>query len=150
MAQQIYELLQKDHDAVKKALTRILETTNGAAKTREDLFQKVKQELEVHTKFEEEVFYPTFREDKGDKEAREEVKDALDEHKDAKTMLAKLEKMDKTSDEFIETIRELQQALEHHISDEEDEIFPQARETVDDDAAVEMAERYREMKKRAH
>lgn len=150
MAQQIYELLQKDHETVKQAIDKILGTTDGAGKTREDLFQKVKQELEIHTKFEEEVFYPTFREDKHDKEAKEEVKDALNEHDEAKKMLAKLEKMDKTSEEFITTLKELKQALEHHISDEEDEMFPQAREAVDADAAVEMAERYKEMKKRMH
>lgn len=150
MAQQIYELLQKDHDTVKMMIDKILETTEGSEKTRKDLFAKIKHELEVHTRFEEEVFYPTFREDKPDKEAKEEVKDALNEHDEAKTMLAKLEKMDKTSDEFITTLRELQKALEHHISDEEDEMFPQARDAVDDDAAVEMAERYKEMKKTAH
>lgn len=150
MAQQIYEMLRKDHETVKQAIAKILDTTDGAKKTREDLFQKIKHELEVHTRFEEEVFYPTFREDKPDKEAKEEVKDALNEHDEAKKMLAKLEKMDKTSDEFIETLKELQKALEHHISDEEDEMFPQARKAVDDDAAVEMAERYREMKSRMH
>lgn len=150
MAQQIYDLLQKDHDTVKQTIAKILDTSDGAQKTREDLFQKIKQDLEVHTKFEEEVFYPAFREEKPDKEAKEEVKDALNEHDEAKQMLAKLDKMDKTSDEFITTLKELQKALEHHISDEEDEMFPQARDAVDDDAAVEMAERYKEMKKRAH
>ncbi len=147
---QIYDMLQKDHETVRTALDRLIASGNGAKKTREDLFTKVKNELELHTKFEEEVFYPTFRADKKDKEAKEEVKDALGEHKDAKQMLAKLEKMDMTSDEFIEKVKELKAALEHHIHDEEDEMFPQAREAVSDEESQEMAKKYADMKKQAH
>lgn len=147
---QIYDMLQKDHETVRTALDRLIASGNGAKKTREDLFAKVKSELEIHTKFEEEVFYPTFREDKHDKEAKEEVKDALDEHKEAKQMLAKLEKMDKTSDEFIAAVKELKASLEHHIHDEEDEMFPQAREAVSDEESEDMAKKYADMKKKAH
>lgn len=147
---QIYEMLHKDHDMVRGLLDRIIDTTDGAAKTREDLLSKVRQELEVHTKFEEDVFYPTFRKDKNDDEAREEVKDALDEHEEAKSMLDRLDKMDKTSEEFIATVRKLKSALEHHIKDEEDKIFPQARETVSSDEAEEMAIQYDDRKKSVH
>ncbi|MGC2855228.1 hemerythrin domain-containing protein [Novispirillum sp. DQ9] len=147
---QIYDMLRNDHQTVRTALERIIGSGNSAQKTRHDLFAKVKEELEIHTKFEEEVFYPTFRADKNDKQAKEEVKDAMSEHKEAKQMLAKLEKMDVTSDEFIDTIKELKDALEHHIHDEEDEIFPQAREAVSDEEAEDMAKKYAAMKKKAH
>lgn len=145
----IYELLQKDHDKVKNALNRILETSDGAAKTREKLFSEIKNDLEIHTRFEEEVFYPEFRDAKGDEEAEDEVDDALDEHAEAKGMLEKLAAMDKSSDEFLETLDELKQALEHHISDEEEEMFPQAREALDEDEARQMGDRYQEMKQEA-
>lgn len=147
---QIYDMLRNDHQTVRTALERIIGSGGGAEKTRHDLFAKVKEELEIHTKFEEEVFYPTFRDDKNDKQAKDEVKDALNEHKEAKQMLAKLERMDVTSEEFITTIKDLKEALEHHIHDEEDEIFPQARQAVSDEEAEDMARRYAEMKKMAH
>jgi uncharacterized OsmC-like protein len=64
---------------------------------------------------------------------------------------AKLEgSMDKTSDEFIATITELKDALEHHIKDEEEEIFPQALEAVSEEEATDMGRQYAEMKKKAH
>ncbi|MEX2455585.1 MAG: hemerythrin domain-containing protein [Rhodospirillaceae bacterium] len=142
----IYDLLQQDHDKVKKAFSKILETTDRAEKTRETVFAEIKHDLEVHTRFEEEVFYPRFREAKADKEAKAEVKDALDEHAEAKEMLKKLDRMDKTSDDFIDKLQELQEALEHHISDEEDEMFPQARKTLSPEIAEKMGKEYRQMK----
>lgn len=143
----IYDLLHQDHDKVKNALNKILDTTDGAEKTREKLFGEIKQDLELHTRFEEEVFYPEFRETKADEEAEEEVEDALEEHSEAKEMLEKLAAMDKTSEEFVEGVKELKQALEHHISDEEDEMFPQARKALDESEALEMGDRYQQMKR---
>ena len=142
----IYDLLHQDHEKVKRALDRILDTTDGAAKTREKLFSEIKHDLELHTRFEEDVFYPQFRDASADDDADDEVEDALEEHAEAKTMLEKLAAMDKTSEEFVETIEELKQALEHHISDEEEEMFPQAREALDEDTARRMGDRYQQMK----
>ncbi|WP_404378814.1 hemerythrin domain-containing protein [Caenispirillum salinarum] len=142
----IYDMLHQDHEKVKHALTQILDTTDGAEKTREKLFSQVKHDLELHTKFEEEVFYPNFREAKHDQEAKEEVKDALNEHDEAKSMLSEMEKMDKTSDDFVEKVQKLKSALEHHISDEEDEMFPQARKTMSDEDAQAMGDRYQQFK----
>ncbi|MFA7430007.1 MAG: hemerythrin domain-containing protein [Rhodospirillaceae bacterium] len=147
---QIYDMLRTDHQTVRSTLERIIGSGSRAEKTRSQQFDKLKRELEIHTQFEEEVFYPTFRKDKNDAEAKEEIKDAMSEHKEAKKMLAKLEKMDKTSDEFIQTLTELKDALEHHIKDEEEEIFPQALEAVSDEEANEMGRQYSEMKKKTH
>lgn len=142
----IYELLHRDHEKVKRALNRILDTSERAKKTRETLFSEIKADLELHTKFEEEVFYPEFRKAKRDAEARQEIKDALEEHDEAKGMLAEIAGMDKTSEAFVEKIGALKEALEHHISDEEDEMFPQAKSAMDDAAAEAMGKRYQDMK----
>lgn len=144
---QIYDLLRQDHQKVRTGLKKIMESGDGAEKTRQSLFEELHHDLEVHTAFEEDVFYPTFRDDKNDEQARDEVKDALNEHDEAKTMLAKMADMDKTSPEFIEHCRTLLEALEHHISDEEDEIFPQAREAVSAEEAEDMGKRYQEFKR---
>lgn len=142
----IYDMLHQDHEKVKHALNQILDTTDGAEKTREKLFEQVRQDLEVHTKFEEQVFYPTFRKAKDDTEAKEEIADALDEHQEAKSMLDEMARMDKTSDDFVKKVETLKKALEHHISDEEDEMFPQARKTLSDEDAMTMGDRYKQYK----
>lgn len=143
----IYDLLHEDHEKVKHSLNKILDTTEDAEKTREKVFSELKHDLDIHTRFEEEVFYPEFREAKADQKATQEVQDALDEHDEAQSMLDEMEEMDKTSERFLDKVKELKQALEHHISDEEDEMFPQARQTLSEDAAREMGERYQQMKR---
>jgi iron-sulfur cluster repair protein YtfE (RIC family) len=139
----IFDALKRDHRKVKDELRKICATTSRAAKTREKLFHQIKSELEVHTRFEEEVFYPAVRKVPG---LSSNVGDALHEHDEAKSMLGALSRMDKTSDEFLEKLQKLQQALDHHIKDEEQEMFPKAREGIARDEAERMAADYRSVK----
>ena len=139
----IFDTLKRDHRKVKDELRKISATTSRAAKTREKLFNQIKSELEVHTRFEEEVFYPAVRKVPG---LSSNVGDALHEHDEAKSMLQALGRMDKTSNEFIEKLQELRQALDHHIKDEEQEMFPKAREGIAREDAEAMAEEYRGLK----
>jgi len=145
----IYQALHDDHEKVKANLNRILDTTNRAEKTRNAILDEIKHELDLHKAFEEEVFYPSFRKAKNDKEAKEEVKDAVDEHREAEQVIEALRDMDPTTDAFVEKVQALKQMLEHHVSDEEDQIFPQARKVLSDEQARQMGEDYLERKKAA-
>jgi hemerythrin superfamily protein len=98
----IYDLLVNDHNKVKDLLTKIQST--DSEETRQKLFSEVKQELEIHTTFEENIFYPQAREKTGMEEAIEE---ALDEHDEAKQLLEALADMEPTSEEWMATIDEL-------------------------------------------
>jgi iron-sulfur cluster repair protein YtfE (RIC family) len=140
----IYDLLVKDHNKVKDLLNKIQSTDSEEA--RQKLFAEVKQELEIHTTFEENVFYPQVREKTGMEEAIEE---ALDEHDEAKQLLEVLASMEPTSEEWMETIDELSDALSHHISEEEQELFPAARKKVDPTEADKMGREYMDTKKKA-
>jgi iron-sulfur cluster repair protein YtfE (RIC family) len=142
----IYAQLSKDHNKVKDLLDKIQSTSDGSEGTRQKLFSELKQELEVHTTFEEKVFYPQAREKTGMDEA---IEDALEEHDEAKQLLEALADMDPTSGEWMETIQELSEALGHHIKDEEQELFPAARKKVDSTEADKMGREYMEMKKKA-
>jgi iron-sulfur cluster repair protein YtfE (RIC family) len=139
----IYDLLSKDHNKVKELLDEIQSTSE---ETRPKLFSELKQELEIHTTFEEQVFYPQAREKTGMDEAIEE---ALDEHDEAKQLLEALAGMEPTSEEWMETIGELSDALSHHIKEEEQELFPAARKKVDPTEADKMGREYMDMKKKA-
>jgi iron-sulfur cluster repair protein YtfE (RIC family) len=139
----IYGLLSKDHNKVKELLEEI---QSASEETRQKLFSELKQELEIHTTFEEQVFYPQAREKTGMDEAIEE---ALDEHDEAKQLLEALADMEPTSEEWMETIDELRDALSHHIKEEEQELFPAARKKVDSTEADKMGREYMDMKKKA-
>jgi iron-sulfur cluster repair protein YtfE (RIC family) len=141
----IYELLSKDHKKVKELLNKIQGTTDGAEKTRERLFSELKQELEIHTSFEERVFYPEAKEKTGMDDV---IRDAMEEHDEAKQLLEALVEMDPTSEEWMETVQELSEALSHHIKDEEQELFPVARKKLDPTEADKMGREYLEMKKK--
>lgn len=140
----IYDLLVNDHNKVKDLLTKIQST--DSEETRQKLFSEVKQELEIHTTFEENVFYPQAREKTGMDEAIEE---ALDEHDEAKQLLEALAGMEPTSEEWMETIDDLSDALSHHIKEEEQELFPAARKKVAPTEADKMGREYMDMKKKA-
>ena len=142
----IYELLSKDHNKVKELLEKIQSTPEGSGKARQKLFSELKHELEVHTGFEEKVFYPQAREKTG---MDEKIEDALEEHDEAKQLLEALADMEPSSEEWMETIEELADALGHHIKDEEQELFPAARKKLDPTEADKMGREYMEMKKKA-
>ncbi len=80
------DLLKKDHNAVKKLMTEFGKTTTRARKKRQQLVDRIAQELEVHARIEEEIFYPALRERE---EARALVQEAEREHQQVKTCSAR-------------------------------------------------------------
>jgi GTP cyclohydrolase I len=82
------ELLKEDHDKVKKMLQELESTTERGVKTREQLFTRVKQELEVHESIEEEIFYPALKDHPKTKEIALE---AYEEHHVVNMVMAEIE-----------------------------------------------------------
>lgn len=134
----IFDLLEADHREVKKLIKQ--------AEDDPRLIAKVEQELDLHTRFEEEIFYPEAAAATG---MKEEIEDDLEEHQEAKEMLEKLAKLDAGGEEWTSTLRELADALDHHIKDEETKLFPEARKKIDVIRSEEMTEQYTEMKEKA-
>lgn len=139
----VIEKLNQDHERVEQIFAKLQESGAGARKTREKLCQQLIQELKAHTRFEERVFYPAVRES-GDG-AGQIVRHAIDEHRQVERMLLRLEKMDVTSTEFMELLGEIQESVQKHVREEEDEIFPLAEKSIEDQDAVEMAVRHDKM-----
>src|SRR4026208_837641 len=83
-------LLEEDHKKVKKLLTELASTTERGVKTREELFTKVKHELEVHEAIEEEIFYPAL---KDHPKAKDLVLEAYEEHHLVDTVMAEPERL---------------------------------------------------------
>src|SRR6266576_999453 len=81
-------LLKADHDKVKKMLSDLDSTTERGVKTREELFTKVKQELQIHEAIEEEIFYPALKEHP---KAKELVLEAYEEHNVVDMVMAQIE-----------------------------------------------------------
>jgi hypothetical protein len=139
-----FELLKGDHQKVKGLLEQLEKTTERGLKTREDLFDKVKQELQVHTKIEEEIFYPVLKEAK---ETHEIVLEAYEEHHVVDQLLAELEATPFDSEEWGAKLTVLKENVEHHIEEEEGEMFKEARKVLGKDQLEELGIRMEAAKK---
>lgn len=120
------ELLKKDHEVVKQLLTKLSNTTERGVKTRLDLLNKIHAELAVHTDIEEQIFYPAYKNAGGKEEAKMDA-EAKEEHRTVDSLvLPDLLGTDPATVEFAGRVKVLKELLEHHIEEEEKEMFPQA------------------------
>jgi iron-sulfur cluster repair protein YtfE (RIC family) len=118
-------LLKQDHDAVRQ-LFRALAEAGTDAGARNSLYKSIRQELQNHSRVEEQVFYPAVMRVRSDP-AREAVRDALEEHHIVDGLLAELDQLDPEDATYGEKMRALQESVERHIEEEEDAMFAQAR-----------------------
>lgn len=132
----VYQVLKEDHRTVEKLLAQLSETSERAIKTREQLFMKLKDALLAHAKAEEKIFYSSINQE----DVRELVTEAKSEHKQVEKMLKEMEKMDVSNPEWINKLQELKQSVEHHVKEEESEIFKQAHRLLSNDEADSMGE----------
>lgn len=139
-----FNLLKSDHEKVAGILTSIEETTERAAKGREELFARLKQELDLHAKIEEEIFYPALEESE---ETREVTLEAYEEHRLVKQLLAELEVEPKDTEEWTAKFTVLKENIEHHVEEEEGEMFKNARKVLSEDEVETLGNRLQEAKK---
>jgi hemerythrin superfamily protein len=141
------QLLKQDHKTVRELLTELESTTRRASKRRMVLLTRVAREIEVHTRIEEEIFYPAFKE-AGDRSDDSKLYfEAKEEHRAAGEMvLPDLLKTAPDSEEFGGRAKVLKELIEHHAKEEEREMFPRARELFTAGELRELGERMMERK----
>jgi hemerythrin-like domain-containing protein len=132
------KLLKDDHDKVKKLLEQLDSTTERGVKTREELFSKIKQELTVHESIEEEIFYPAL---KDHPKAKELVLEAYEEHHVVDTIMAEISQVPFDDETWGAKLTVMKENVEHHIEEEEDEMFKQARQVFGSDELDDLGSR---------
>jgi hemerythrin-like domain-containing protein len=130
-------LLKEDHRRVKKMLAELESTTERGVKTREELFARVKRELVVHEAIEEEIFYPALKEHPKTKDIALE---AYEEHHVVDTVMAEIEGVAYDDETWGAKFKVMKENLEHHIEEEEGEMFKQARQVFDQDELAQLGE----------
>jgi len=125
-----FTLLKADQKKVADLLEQIDSTTERGIKTREDLFKRLKNELDVHTRIEETIFYPALEEEV---ETRDITLEAFEEHRLVKQLLSELESMDKGDEQWTAKFTVLKENIEHHVEEEEDEMFKKARTVLSEE-----------------
>jgi hemerythrin superfamily protein len=137
------QLLKTDHDKVKKLLNEGDATTERAEKTRTELFATIKRELTVHEEIEEKIFYPALRDHP---KAKDIVLEAYEEHNVVDTIMSELEHTDVTDETWAAKFTVMKENLEHHIEEEEGEMFKQARQVFEAAELQELGDRMAAMK----
>lgn len=142
------DMLIEDHERVKELLGRMTESTERAVKTRAELLEKLEMEVTIHTRLEEEILYPAYKE-AGGKEQLKMYYEAKEEHRAVDSLvLPDLKATDPGSVEFSGRVKVCKELLEHHIEEEESEMFPEARELFDDARLDEMGQQMAALKTR--
>ncbi len=127
--QKMLAMLEDDHSKVDKIFKRYEKLKNADDDSRYALVGKACAMLKVHTALEEELLYPGARETLGEDE--DMVDEAEVEHTSAKQLIADLEQM-RTSDPLYDAkFKVLGEYIEHHVEEEEEEMFPKLRKMVD-------------------
>jgi hemerythrin-like domain-containing protein len=121
-------LLTADHDKVKRLLNELESTTERGVKTRAELFATIKGELTLHEIVEEEIFYPEL---KAHPKARDIVLEGYQEHHVVDTLMGELEALDVSDETWGPKAKVMQENIEHHIEEEEGDMFKQARQVFD-------------------
>lgn len=124
------DLLKADHEKVKAILSQLSESTDRALKKRVELLGKLEMEIPIHTRLEEEILYPAFKE-AGSKEEDVMYYEAKEEHRTVDSLvLPDLKLTDPGTPEFAGRVKVVKELLEHHIEEEEKEMFPQAKKLL--------------------
>jgi len=145
-AQDAVSLLSADHAEVKQMFEtyRQLVDENADDEQRGELARNICSMLTVHAEIEEEIFYPAMRENVDDELTLDE---AEVEHASARELIEQIEAMDPGDALYDAKVIVLGEYVDHHVQEEENELFPQAEKAgIDlDDLGAELAGRKREL-----
>lgn len=133
-----FQLLKEDHQKVSGIFQQLEPTTERAEKTRTELFAKLKEELDIHARIEEAIFYPSI---KRAAETREVVLEGFEEHHVIKMLLKELESMPVDTEQWGAKLKVLQENVEHHVEEEEGEMFSGAKKVLSSEQIEELGAR---------
>jgi len=139
------ELLTQQHREVKEMFDRFENMTDRAKVSKKKLADEICNALIMHTTIEEEIYYPATRE--ASEETEDMVDEAVVEHASAKDLIAQIMEMDPGDDLYDAKVKVLGELIEHHVEEEEKEMFPKTRKLKLDLKALgqEMQARQREI-----
>jgi hemerythrin superfamily protein len=140
------QLLLEDHRKVKKLLEELDATTDRGVKTRAGLFDRIKRELTVHETIEEEIFYPALKEHP---KAKDIVLEGYEEHHVVDVLMGELSALPVDDETWGAKAKVMKENIEHHVEEEEGEMFSKARQVFDADELEQLGQVMAERKAEA-
>ena len=130
----IFSILKSDHELHREMLAKIA-ASKGDSAERRDLFEAFRIEVTAHAAAEEQSLYATML---GDPELQEDGRHSVAEHKEIDDMLGELQNADLSEDDWSEQFKALRHRYEHHIDEEEEDMFPAAEKEFNKAKAKEL------------
>jgi hemerythrin superfamily protein len=131
-------LLKADHERVARLFEQFEQAREP--KRKQHVFREIKVALEVHTTLEEEIFYRE-ADQHGQQKLQALLEEARGEHAKVKELIRGADGLDPESGEFDAGVAAIRGAVEHHVKEEEGEMFPQVRKTFSRDELRELGRR---------
>jgi len=131
-------MLEDAHVQMRKLLDRLESTTERGVKTRQELFATIKGELTLHEVIEEEIFYPEL---KAHPKAVDIVLEGYQEHHVVDLLMAELEALDVDDESWGAKANVMKENVEHHMEEEEGDMFKKARQVFDRDELEDLGRR---------
>jgi hemerythrin superfamily protein len=140
------ELLKEDHEMVKK-LFKQFKTASDADddEKKAGIVEEITEALEAHATVEEEIFYPAVKKARSEN-TKDIVREAYEEHTQIKALLAALAEIEPDDESYDAKMKVLQEDVEHHVEEEEGEMFPDARKFIRKDGLQALGQQMAERK----
>ena len=134
----IFESLRQDHEIQRDLLKKLVSTT-GDSKYRDNFFNKLKHELHIHADGEERFFYvPLIK----DQLTQEKARHSIAEHHEIDKLIEQLEELEYNNPVWLKTAKKLQEEVEHHLDEEEHEVFQLAGKVLTEQSKKQLAKEY--------
>ncbi|MCO6383423.1 hemerythrin domain-containing protein [Oceanicola sp. 502str15] len=138
----IYEAIKADHDRHRELL-ETLSDTSGDSETRRSAWKEFYHDVKAHAAAEEETFYSKLI---ARTWGQEHARHSVHEHQQLDDILEELNEMDMSSPGWLTRFKTLRHDYEHHIDEEEDEVFSRAKEIISEDEISGYGKRFLERK----
>jgi hemerythrin superfamily protein len=132
------ELLKEQHKEVDALFKRFEKLDEDATDEKGELFQMIADRLAAHATIEEQLFYPAVK----NEDTEDILRESLEEHLGVKRFIADLLALDPDDEQFDAKMEVLQENVEHHVEEEEKEIFEKAQSLLDEDQAATLGEKF--------
>ena len=135
------DLLKQQHREVEELFEEFEGASEGAERTRERLCQQIGDALAVHATIEEKIFYPESKQE----ETEEILRESVEEHLAVKRLLADIMQSDLDDPQFEAKMKVVKEQVEHHVQEEEQELFPLISGSCSTEELEDMGNRMQEM-----
>lgn len=143
MAQNVIDILKQEHEMV---LSQLSELSSKGTSNREQKYNSLKENLMPHMIGEEQAVYPKLMESG----MQEIALESIEEHNAVKSLLSQLDSASMSEEDvWVAKITVIQENVKHHISEEEEEIFPKMQQKMSSDELSSLGSSYEEAKKSA-